>query len=183
MRLSDDIYEYIKQEVIDLFVRYDIRRIPISGDELAKKIGMTLIPYSALSKAKLEEVKKVSPDGFYMEPGDGKEYIFYEDDMEYERQNMTILHETGHGVLGHNNTTDPAVAEAEAAFFAKYAAAPPPLVHRIRPTTPEEIQNEFAISYEAACYALSYYHKWLRHSEGNYAEYEIRLLNQFAVAG
>lgn len=50
MRLTDDVYEYIKQEVIDLFVRYDIRRIPISGDSWRKKIGMTLIPYSALSK-------------------------------------------------------------------------------------------------------------------------------------
>lgn len=86
MRLSDDVYEYIKQEVTDLFVRYDIRRIPISGDELVKKIGMTLIPYSVLSKTKLKEGKKVSPDGFYMEPGDGKEHIFYEDDMEYEWQ-------------------------------------------------------------------------------------------------
>ena len=101
MKLSDEVYEFIKQEVIDLFIRYDIKCTPISGFELAQKMGIVVIPYSALSKRKLRKARKISPDGFYLEAGDGKEYIYYDDTSGYERSNMTILHEIGHCVLGH----------------------------------------------------------------------------------
>ena len=48
LKLSDDEYEYIKQEVIDLFERYCVRCIPISGFEMAMNMGIVLIPYSSL---------------------------------------------------------------------------------------------------------------------------------------
>lgn len=181
MKLSDETYEYIKQEVIDLFVRYNIKCVPISGFELAKKIGIILIPYSGLNTAKRSAAQTISMDGFYWEPGDGKEYILYEDSANYRRQNMTILHEIAHGVLGHDDNTDPKVAEAEAGFFAKYAIAPPPLVHRIKPSKPEEIQEFFSISYQAACNAFNYYQKWLYCGRSSYEDYEIVLLNQIVI--
>ena len=182
MKLSDDIYEFIKEEVIDLFVRYDINCTPISGFEIAQKMGMIVVPYSALTGQKWEAALKASLDGFYMEPGDGKEYIYYDDTRGYERSNMTLLHEIGHCVLGHNETTGSDVAESEANFFAKYAIAPPPLVHRFRPTCPSDIQKYFSISYEAACHALDYYQKWLQFGDTNYTAYERTLLLQFSVA-
>ena len=40
MRLSDEQYEFIKGEVVALFERYDVRCIPISGFELAYKMGV-----------------------------------------------------------------------------------------------------------------------------------------------
>lgn len=52
MRLEDDTYEYIKQEVTDLFKRYHIRSIPIVGFEIAAKMGISIIPYNALSSSK-----------------------------------------------------------------------------------------------------------------------------------
>lgn len=182
MKLADEIYEFIKQEVIDLFVRYDVKCTPISGFELAQKMGIIVIPYSGLPERKLQAATQLSFDGFYVEPGDGKEYIFYNDTQGYERSNMTILHEIGHCVLGHNETTTPNIAEQEANFFAKYAIAPPPLVHRFRPAYPEDIQKHFFISYEAACNALNYYHKWLEYGEADYTAYELTLLHQFSVA-
>lgn len=182
MKLDDEVYEFIKNEVIDLFVRFDIKCTPISGFELAQKMGIIVIPYSALSKKKLYIAIKISSDGFYLEPGDGKEYIFYDDTKGYERSNMTILHEIGHCVLGHNDKTAPEEAEAEANFFAKYAIAPPPLVHRFKVSTPADIQKHFFISYEAARNSLSYYHKWLRHRNTDYTDYEILLLRQVTIA-
>lgn len=182
MRLYDEQYEYIKREVTDIFIRYDVKCTPISGFEVAQKMGIIVIPYSALSKIKLDAANKISHDGFYLEPGDGKEYIYYDDTRGYERSNMTILHEIGHCVLGHDDNTLPEEAEAEANFFAKYAIAPPPLVHRFRPKTPEDVQKHFFISYEAAYNALSYYHKWLKYGESEYTEYEVVLLKQFAIA-
>ena len=74
MRLDNDRYEEIKKEVIFLFEQYDIRCIPISGFEIASKMGIILTPYSSLSKRQKRKAIKTSKDGFYCEPGDGKEY-------------------------------------------------------------------------------------------------------------
>ena len=60
-------------------IRYDVKRTPISGFEIAQKMGIIVIPYSGLSRKARREAKKVSPDGFYLEPGDGREYIYYDD--------------------------------------------------------------------------------------------------------
>ncbi len=181
MRLTDERYEEIKEEVTDLFIRYNVRCIPISGFELAMKMGIILIPYSSLSPVQQKTVIELCPDGFYTEPGDGSERIYYNDIIGYERSNMTILHEIGHAVLGHHNDMDHDEAEAEAKFFAKYAAAPPPLIHQICPNYPEDIEAVFMISLEAAYYAFGYYHKWLqKHLQtGLYLEYEHRLLRLF----
>ncbi len=176
MWLSDNTYEFIKFEVCDLIIRYDINSMPISGFEIAKKMGIILVPYSALSKMELEAAKRLSYDGFYLEPGDGKEYIYYADDVNYERINMTILHEIGHCVLGHDDETPQSKAEAEARFFAKYAIAPPPLVHRIKPKCSADIKKYFCISDEAAYYAFSYYKKWLNCSNMGLKPYEQALL-------
>lgn len=53
LELSDAEYEYIKQEVIDLFERYCVRCIPISGFELAMNMGII-----RLSKAMRKHFKK-----------------------------------------------------------------------------------------------------------------------------
>ena len=182
MQLSDEQYEFIKGEVVALFERYDVRSIPISGFELAYKMGITLIPYSSLTKAQRSAAIKISPDGFYMEDLRGRDLIYYNDTKEipYKRVNRTILHEIGHCVLDHQGVSDE--EEAEANFFAKYAAAPPPLIHQLRIKTPEEIADAFNISYEAALYAMDYYRKWLAFGAKDYTEYEVRLLFLFDVA-
>lgn len=181
MRLSEIRYEEIKGEVIDIFSRYDVRCIPISGFELAYKMGIKLIAYSSLSDKKQSAVFRISSDGFYFEPGDGNEYIYYNDNICYRRANMTILHEIGHCVLGHYNGMNHEEAEAEANFFAKYAVAPPPLIHLINPKQPQDIANAFEISYEASEYAMDYYCKWFRNHEqsGVYSECEKQLLRLF----
>lgn len=161
-KLTDEQYEYIKGEVIFLFKKYRIKCIPISGFEIASKMKITLISYSSLRGKRLEKALEISKDGFYCEDA-GKEYIFYNDiDVNYKRQNMTILHEIGHCVLDHTGHSQQ--EEDEANFFAKYAIAPPILVHKIRATCPEDIYHIFDISYEAAIYAYDYYKKW----EGRY---------------
>ena len=182
MRLTDEQYEFIKGEVVALFERYDVRCIPISGFELAYKMGITLIPYSALTEKQRLTAMKVSTDGFYMEDQFGNDLIYYNDDdsISYGRANMTILHEIGHCVLDHTGESEE--EETEAGFFAKYAVAPPPLIHRIKPDRPEDIADVFNISYEAACYAMEYYRKWLAYGGKDYTGYEIRLLRLFDVA-
>ena len=175
-KLLDEEYEFIKGEVIHLFVNYKIKCIPVSGFELAAKMGVTLIPYSVLSKKKLNAALEESKDGFYVEEF-GVEIIYYNDmDKNYKRINMTILHEIGHCVLDHTGHSDQ--EEDEANFFAKYAIAPPVLIDRIGADSPEAIYDAFDISYQAAIYAYEYYLAWKRRHEriGIYTEYEKSLL-------
>ena len=71
----------------------------------------------------------------------------------------------------------------EAKFFAKYALAPPPLVHNIcEEVNPFIIMNKFEISYEAARYACDYYHNWIEFGEPDYTKYERKMLELFNVA-
>ena len=64
MRLSDEQYEDIKELVVSLFKEYDIRCIPISAFEIAVKMGIKIIPYSALSEEKEKVALRISKDGF-----------------------------------------------------------------------------------------------------------------------
>ena|GEM_PF-5899483 len=81
------------------------------------------------------------------------------------------------GTLDHKGESDE--EEAEAKFFAKYAAAPPPLVHHLQSPNPDNVAEIFSITYTAAVYACNYYRKWLAYGETFYKDYEIRLLALF----
>jgi Zn-dependent peptidase ImmA (M78 family) len=165
-KLTDEEYEFIKGEVIHIFEKYNIKCIPVSGFEIT-------------SKKKLRKAIEVSEDGFFIEK-DGREYIFYNDiDRCYERQNWTILHEIGHIVLDHTGYGE--YEEDEANFFAKYAIAPPVLIHKIGATSPEEIYEIFDISYEASVYVYEYYCSWKRRFERlkRLTAYEKKLLTLY----
>lgn len=138
------------------------------------------MPYSSLNAKKRSAAIRMSNDGFYLDDLKGHDYIYFNDALPYERINMTILHETGHCALDHKGKSE--TEEAEANFFAKYAAAPPPLVHRVHPQTPEHIARVFCLSLTAAKYAFNYYNKWLTYGENRFKRYEIRLLKLFSAA-
>ena len=180
--LSNEKYEFIKGEIIHIFEYYKIKCKPVSGFEIATKMGIMLYPYSSLSKERLKVAMEVSPDGFYLEIN-GREYIYYNNNIgrSYERQNMTILHEIGHCVLDHTGIKHTDEEEAEARFFAKYAIAPPVLVDTIKPEYPEELCENFEISIEAAYYAFDYYIVWKRRHKrlGCYTDYEKKLIELY----
>ena len=175
--LSNARYEEIKQIIVDMFVKYDICCVPINGFELATKIGIKVIPYSAIPKSKRWLLLKKSEDGFSVEKITGECYIYYNDEKEYGRINNTIMHEIGHIVLDHSEDSE--LAEKEVKFFAKYALVPPVLVHKLKLDNPMDIVGIFNVSFEAACYAYSYYKKWLQYGSSAYTKYELTLLNIF----
>ena len=80
MRLETAQYEYIKQTVIDTYLEYGIKCIPINAFELAIKMGIKLTPYSALSKEGKEAARLFSMDGFSVETPNGDWIIFYNDE-------------------------------------------------------------------------------------------------------
>jgi len=178
--LSDARYEEIKQIVVDLFVKYDIRCTPVNGFELAQKMGIKIIPYSSFQPDKRKLLLKKSMDGFSVEKTPGEWYIYYNDEQGYRRINNTFLHEIGHNVLDHSEDSE--LAEKEVKFFAKYALVPPVLVHKLKLDNPYAISDAFEVSLEAAFYAYSYYQKWLRCGRPDYTDYERTLLQLFGSA-
>ena len=189
MKLSSNRYENIKHIVIRLFKKYDIRKIPIDGFEICQKMGIILIPYSSLpTEQALQVAMSISKDGFFTEIVSNQtgipissNCIFYNDRMPVERIRFTIMHEIGHFVLDHTQHSE--LAESEANFFARYALAPPPLVHQEPPEDFMDIADRFNLSQECAYYAMKSYMNWLRYAGRNYADYEIELLYLFGLAG
>lgn len=178
IKLPDERYEEIKRIVVKLFVDYGVSCVPVNGFELAAKMGITVVPYSALPLKHRPLLFKKSEDGFCVEKEEGEWYTYYNDAMEYGRINNTIFHEIGHIALDH--TEDSELAEKEVKFFAKYALVPPVLVHKLGLTDVNRIAEVFEVSLEAAGYALSYYKKWLKYGGADYTPYERELLDLFS---
>lgn len=178
VKLSNQRYEEIKQVVVQMYEKLDVSCIPINCFEIASKMNIKVIPYYAYPKKTQTLLLKKSEDGFCLQCFSGDWYIFYNDEKGYGRINNTIMHEIGHIVLDH--TEDSELAEKEVKFFAKFALAPPVLIHKLKLNSPEDISKTFEISYEAACNALSYYHKWLRYGNSQYTDYEEKMLYLFS---
>lgn len=170
-------YEEIKKIIVRLFVKYNVSCIPVNGFELATKMGIRVIPYSAFHIRSRRLMLMKSIDGFCVEKTAGEWYIYYNDEMGYRRINNTILHEIGHIVLDHSEDSE--LAEKEVKFFAKYALVPPILVHKLKLDNPYDISDVFEVSLEAAFYAYSYYKKWLKCGPSDYTSYERTLLQLF----
>jgi len=179
MRLASFRYEEIKKIVVKFFADCEINTMPISGFEIAIKLDIKVIPYSAFKHQEgiVEIMKKLSDEGF----SDGSR-IFYNDDgsNSYERINWTIMHEIAHILLEHSEDSE--VAEAEAQFFTGFAIAPPVLVHKLDIKDFWEVSNTFGLSMEASVYAFNRYKKWLQYGGKYYTDYEIQLCKAFGIA-
>lgn len=184
IKLSSEQYEEIKRTVIDTFIEYDIRSIPISAFEMAIKMGIKVVPYSSMDKEQLDASLAYSLDGYSLETNSGEWIIYYNDFCKnYGRINQTIMHEIGHFAMGHTEDGDEEEKEAEAKFFAKYALAPPPLIHNMNsPVNAETVMMAFDISHQAAVIACRYYRKWLKYGGIEYTDYEMKMLHLFKIA-
>lgn len=182
IRLSSKRCEEIKRIVTNMFVKYRVSCVPINGFEIAHKMGVKIIPYSSFPTTKRWLLEKKSEDGFSVEKTDGQWIIYYNDFKAFTRLNNTIMHEIGHIVLDH--TEDSELAEKEVKFFAKYALAPPVLIHKLKLTNASDIARVFEISREAAEYAYLYYLKWRKINSitRKYTDYETVILNLFSSA-
>lgn len=184
--LPVDRYKEIKLSIVDMFEECKLFRIPINGLEIATLLQYRLIPYSTLSLPERNAAEAESEDGYcevkLRDDGIYEYVINYNDSAMPERMNWTILHEIGHIYLGHldDNKKAPAVEEAEANFFAKYAIAPPPLVNELRCSCPEDIQKKFHTSWTAACNCYAYYQKWKQYGPIDYELFERRLIRMFS---
>ena len=184
LRLADCRYEEIKKEALSLFVDADYDMLPIDGAEIDKSMNYRLIAYSELSARDYAASVDVSQDAYCTigtrDDGLNEYDIYYNDAALQERINFSLLHEIGHIYLGHldEDKKEPAIADAEANFFAKYAIAPPPLINELRCQNAEALRSYFPLSQECASYAYEYYLKWFK-CRPEYTTFECNLIQQF----
>jgi len=181
MRLLDKRYEEIKRIVVSLFTELNLYIVPVDCFKICELLGIRVIKYSEVKEEKRKACKAFSKDGFFLEKeknGQSVFEIYYDDSMYDRRIRFTIMHEIGHIVLDHTEHSD--LAESEANFFAKYALAPPPLIHKYKPEDYYELAEIFQLSQECAMNAMKFYNRWLRYGPRNYLDYEIVLLDLFS---
>lgn len=181
MRLTGNRYDEIEDEVIKMYSGITIKSFPIDCFEICEQLGIVYIPYSSLSFKKKEALGIGSQDGLHalweMSKGNFVFIIYYNDNLPPRRIRFTIMHELGHIFLDHTEHSD--LAESEANYFAKYALAPPPLVHELEIEDYVELADRFDISYECAYYCMKKYNSWLRYGSKYYQDNEITLISLF----
>ena len=157
LRLCDERYEEIKVAVVNLFEKNDITCTPISGFEIATKMGIRMRAYSSYTPEHRADIFQICPDGCSCFRN-GVPHIFFNDEKPYTRQNWTIVHEIAHICLNHSEQSE--LAEAEANFFTKFAVAPPVLIYRYNLTDVYDVMERFQVGYEVASHSLEHCRKW-----------------------
>lgn len=98
----------------------NLHKLPV--EEIVKRHNVLVVPYSLISQAQLEALRAVSPDfteyGLFYKNEEGRAFIYYNDSMPKEIQELTLFHELGHLFLEHTQQSN--FAEREADFFAAF---------------------------------------------------------------
>ncbi len=174
-----------------MFEESGVDTYPIDPFFIARKLHYVLRPYSSLPFEDYVVAFGESPDAFSrveMNYSTGMlEYVIYYNDEQISqgRIRWTLFHEIGHCYLGHHENPDDSkyqIEEAEADFFAKYAIAPPPLIHVCRCSSASDIVRFFMTSQTAAEYCFEYYQKWRDFGPPDFLDFERQLLRLFNIA-
>ncbi len=181
MRLLGNRYDEIEREVIHLLAKLEINKFPLDCFEICEQLGFIVVPYSKLSEKKRKLLNIASEDGCHalweIKKSVFVNVIYFNDNMPERRIRFTILHEIGHIILNHTEHSD--LAESEANYFAKYALAPPPLVHELKISDYLELAEKFNLSHECAFYSMQKYSKWLRYGSPELLDHEVTLISLF----
>ena len=152
-------YRKLDRDAIQIRIDYRCFSKSLDVFSLARKMGMSLIPYSSLTPEQKAFIKKKSDklkDGFSVmgeTEGEWRCYTFYNDRVSPYRQRFTIAHEIKHFVY---RETDPDDEQEDLAnHFARYLMAPTCLVMPYVGLSPPDVAADFDVSLEAASNALS----------------------------
>ena len=174
MRLSDERYEEIKEEVVELYKELHITKFPVNAMDVCKQLGIAYKTYNQFTPKTFAAVIRASEDGMVAEI-DNQFVIFYNPSKSAERIRSTFFHEIGHIRLRHKIHDEE--NEAEANFFASYFLAPAPLIHYFGLSYAQEIMDKFWVTFSLANYSLDRYQKWFRYSGSSFTQYEKDLIS------
>ncbi|MEE1211050.1 MAG: ImmA/IrrE family metallo-endopeptidase [Treponema sp.] len=173
LRLSDERYEEIKEEVVELYKELHITKFPVMAMDVCKQLGIVLKSYNQFTERTFAVVIRASEDGMVAKIDNHYE-IFYNPSKDSARVRSTIFHEIGHIRLRH--LVHDEENEAEANFFASYFLAPAPLIQYFKLEYAHELMDKFWVTITLATNAFSRYTKWIQYSGVSYTQYENELL-------
>lgn len=149
-------YQLIDDKVLEIYVECNIRDFPIDCMAILQHYNFRLLAYSKIKtfNPELHRIaKEYSNDAFQY----GR-IICYNDTVVEGRMRFSLMHELGHYLLGHKETT--LENEAEADYFASCVLAPKVAVWRLPDKTSDAIHNKFGLSYAASNRVLTEFNKW-----------------------
>ncbi len=151
-------YERIDRLAIDVYLDYGINSFPLDEQEICRKLGISLVPYSAYED-KRDLLLKKSLKGFMSPPfGNKKAIIFYNDDLSIMKSwgsvRQTIFHEIKHYVNEDYYEDDPEDDDL-ADHFGRFFSCPTPYLVKHNITDVNEIISIFKVSSDVARYASS----------------------------
>lgn len=149
-------YKIINDKVLEVFTVCEIHEFPVNCTEILKHYGFRLLTYSEiqLSDAELYAIaKEYSDDAFKY-----GNIICYNNSGPEGRIRFSLMHELGHFVLNHKETSQE--NEDEADYFASCILAPRVAIHKTLCRTADAIHDTFGLSYAASNRALTDYKKW-----------------------
>lgn len=148
MALSKDQYIYIEETILDTYEAAGVSTFPIDVFDLCKKLKISVRKYSEYP-AKLIDY---SDDAFRIFNPKKQEFIIvYNDSIESNRVNFSIMHEIGHIQLDHQRRKlSESEQENEANSFAQKALAPVGVILRLELKTDIQISSVFNISLPCA---------------------------------
>lgn len=172
IKIPTRVYKEIEENASRLLRDYGDDLLPIDVFELARRLNITLIPFSQLKGKTGTTFEK---DGCSL-CNNGKFTIYYNDDQPIVRQKFTIMHEIGHIRLGHKTDSD--LAEQMANHFASYALVPLPLVYMRCCKNAKMIEEIFGVSLQCAQYAYARYEKYCAKKTG-FLPFELELIKAY----
>ncbi len=120
-------YDKMAQLAIDVYLDYDIHNFPIDENDLCKKLGVALVPYSELDSETREKAENYTKDAFYITPTlTSPPTIAYNDNTAISkgRLRFSIFHELKHFL--NNDISENKYDEEMAEYFSKYLMCPIP---------------------------------------------------------
>lgn len=149
-------YKIINDKVLEVFTVCEIHKFPINCIEVLRHYGFRLFTYSEikLSDPELYTIaKEYSDDAFKF-----GSIICYNNARPEGRIRFSLMHELGHFILEHQETSQE--NEDEADYFASCMLAPRVAISKTLCRTADAIHDTFGLSYAAANRALLDFKKW-----------------------
>lgn len=153
MYRKGEVYDEIKNVIIDIYIDYDIHQFPVDEKWLCRRMGVALIPYSAYDTDARILLNKKSKKGFFVKGSDtSPPTIYYNDRFKTEGEiRFTIFHELKHYVFEDVDDSEDDLAD----FFARYIMCPIPYLMLKNINTAEEVMSYCNTTISAATHVVS----------------------------
>lgn len=162
--LENNRYDEIERMADEVFEDLGISVFPSDPFYVLGCLGVSVIKYSNFIQESRNCLMARSKDGFTTF-GDDRYTVYYNDRMPQGRIRFTLWHEIGHIMLEHfeKDEIPSRKKEAEANHFAAYCIAPMPLIIKLQPKSPIDIENYFITSHKFAIYMFEKYQNVIKH--------------------